>query len=450
VSTDNRGAELVVAELQCSARVVSALYLDRDFRRAARPLVSADLFPGRFEGMLAVLLCELGDDVDDARVLLEIDRRELQRYAKTEGGVVSQGWILEQLMAGQYTADPLRELARLKELKALRNLRYGLIELEREIGAAQTNLGQASTRVSALLTSASAHAGVQVRRLGEALHAAFERAANATHGVATRALQTGFPELDANTGGILLGYSWVMGASTNWGKSTSLVALYLAGVAQGFRPLIVSGEDAEELYARRVLGRIAAVNPARLRDGKLEREAWPRLTEAVARFASAASLPFFLDCRGKPSEQVLRETRGAVAAEGIDLLLVDYLQVWRPEQRNDRRHEVADIASGFTDIIKSAAHGCAGVLFSQLTVEQGEEPNKESIRESKDVGHRAEAIVLGWTDKQKQRWFLLDKNKDGPCPVRVPVWWDPVSAAIVAYEPGHEPAHQEGFGFAAP
>jgi hypothetical protein len=298
-----------------------------------------------------------------------------------------------------------------------------------------------------MLTRASASAGVHVRKLGEAIVATFNQAVAATQGNPARAVQTGFPELDGNTGGILIGNSWVMGASTNWGKSTSLVALYLAARAQGFRPLIVSGEDAEELYARRVLGRLAQVNPARLRDGKVETGGWPRLTEAVAQIGSDP-LPFFLDCRGKSSEQVLRETRGAVAAEAIDLLLVDYLQVWRPTERNDRRHEVADIASGFTDIIKAAAHGCAGVLFSQLTVEKGEEPSKESIRESKDVGHRAECIVLGWTDRNSQRWFLLDKNKDGPAPVRIPVWWDPVSAAIVAYEPGHEPAHQEGFGFA--
>lgn len=445
MSQGNQGAELMAAELETASRILSSLFFDRAFRLAAKPILTADMFPGKLDGLLAVMLCELGEDVDEARVLLEIDRRGIQ--LPTEGGVPAQSLVLEKLMAGAYVANPLLELDRLRELKSLRHLRYGLLELERQIGANEATLGAAQTQIAALLTRASANAGVRVRRLGEALQAAFQTTINATSGNPRRHVLTGFPELDGNTGGILIENSWVMGASTNWGKSTSLVALYLAGRAQGFRPLIVSGEDAEELYARRVLGRLARVNPARLRDGKVEREGWPRLTQAVAE-VGLDPLPFFLDCRGKSSEQVLRETRGAVAAEGIDLLLVDYLQVWRPSERNDRRHEVADIASGFTDIIKSAAHGCCGVLFSQLTVEKGEEPNKESIRESKDVGHRAEVIVLGWTDKQGQRWFLLDKNKDGPCPVRVPVWWDPVSASIIAHEPGQEPAHQEGFGFA--
>jgi replicative DNA helicase len=322
------------------------------------------------------------------------------------------------------------------------------MELERRIGAYEASLGDASTTVSTLLTRASANAGVRIRHLGEAIQQTMEKTVEAARGgsAALRTVVTGFPELDDNTGGIALESTWVIGASTNWGKSTSLVALYLAARAQGFRPLIVSGEDAEDLYARRVLGRLSRVNPARLRDGNVPREGWPRLTQAVAEIGLDPT-PFFLDCRGKPSEQVLRETRGAVAAEGINLLLVDYLQVWRPNERNDRRHEVADIASGFTDIVKSSAHGCAGVLFSQLTVEKGEEPSKESIRESKDVGHRAEVIVLGWTDRQGQRWFLLDKNKDGPAPVRIPIWWDPVSASIVAHEPGHEPAKQEDLAF---
>jgi replicative DNA helicase len=442
-----QGTELVLAEIEAAQNVVSSLFFDRDFRRAAKPLVQPDMFPNRFDGLLAAMLCDLGDEVDEARVLIEVERRGIAKHADTENGIVSQSGILERLMTGRYCADPLRELDRLREARALRNLRYGLMELERRIGAYEASLGDASTAVSVLLTRASASAGVRVRRLGEAITETMEATTAAARGeVAKRSVQTGFPELDENTGGIAVESTWVMGASTNWGKSTSLVALYLAGRAQGFRPLIVSGEDAESLYARRVLGRIARINPARLRDGKLPRESWPYLTEAVAGL-SGDPTPFFLDARGKPSEQVLRETRGAVAAEGIDLLLVDYLQVWRPSERNDRRHEVADIASGFTDIIKSAAHGCAGVLFSQLTVEKGEEPSKESIRESKDVGHRAEVIVLGWTDKQNQRWFVLDKNKDGPAPVRIPVWWDPVSASIVATEPDrNEPQAAFGYG----
>lgn len=205
MSGGNQGAELMAAEMQAAQNVVSALFFDRDFRRAAKPLVSADMFPGRFEGLLAVMLCELGEDVDEARVLLEIDRRKVP--VPTEGGVSSQGWILERLMSGSYVPDPLRELDRLREIKALRNLRYGLLELERRIGAYEASLGDASTTVATLLTRASANAGVKIRRLGEAIQQTMDKTVAAARGEGNvrRAVVTGFPELDNNTGGIAIG-----------------------------------------------------------------------------------------------------------------------------------------------------------------------------------------------------------------------------------------------------
>jgi len=443
--SQDQNVALLTAEFDAAATVVSALYWDRDFRRAAKAeVMTPGLFLNRAHGILATLLVELGDDVDESRVLVELDRRKLTKFFGESLGGVDRDGILRALYGGPHTPDPAATLVRMRELTALRSMRYKLDELTRRIGANECGLGEASTELRDALTAAAQGVGAKTTRLGEAVQRAVELAHEASQGRGTRAVITGFPQLDDATGGIRLGSCWVMGASTNWGKSTTLVLLYLAARAQGFRPLIVSGEDPEELYARRVIGRIGQLNPALVRDGKLGSKGWARLLEIAAELRGDET-PFVLNCQGDTAEVAARKTRGAIAADGIDFVLVDYLQVWRAGQRGqrpDRRVEVSDAAGDFTDAIKTAK--AAGVLFSQLTIEQGEEPSKDNIRESRDVGHRAEAVVLGWTDKQKQRWLLLDKNKDGPCPVRFPVYWDPHSATLVTEEP--DPQQQDLYG----
>ncbi len=249
----------------------------------------------------------------------------------------------------------------------------------------------------------------------------------------SRSCTTGVAGLDRATGGFCPGQVWVIGADTNWGKSSFAVMVTDVNLQNGKRVLIVSSEDDESIYGDRLMVRRARVNALRFRDRKLHDDEYQRVTNVVA---SAAPDPVFLDARGKKAEKVASEVRWAIATHDVDLVIYDYLQEFRAERRHeDRRNEVSEVAAMLREVVKTS--GKAGIIFSQITVQVGKKyPDKHSIRESRDVSNAADVIALGFTPNETlpgkdgqgtvdagTKCMLIDKVKQG-IKGTVPLEWD--------------------------
>lgn len=233
---------------------------------------------------------------------------------------------------------------------------------------------------------------------------------------------TGNELLDYKTGGMRPGHVWLLGADTSWGKSSFAVMLADVNMAQGKRVLIVSTEDASSLYGDRLMVRRARVDAQRFRDKELEPEEIQRVVDVTAK---ALPVPVFLDCIGEKAERVSKMLEKAIGEHKIDMVILDYLQELRSErQKQDRRNEVADVASMVRTTIKRANK--TGIILSQITVSDGKKyPDKHSIRESRDVSNGAEVILLGFTPNEAittkagdvidagSKCILIDKAKDG-------------------------------------
>lgn len=230
---------------------------------------------------------------------------------------------------------------------------------------------------------------------------------------------SGQPILDGLTGGFRPGFVTVLGATTNWGKSSFGIMTANASMDQGRRVLMVSGEDSEHLYGSRIMATRADVNALGLRDKVLTQMDMVQM--AAARDASE-DFPFFLNGIGKPAEYLAEVVREIVAEERIELVIVDYLQAFNCSKKcQDRRTEVTHIARCFTDAIKST--GAAGLIFSQLKrMADDHTPTMFDLKESGDVENMAEHVLIGYWRKlgsggpivSYQRFLTLEKNKDGP------------------------------------
>jgi replicative DNA helicase len=257
---------------------------------------------------------------------------------------------------------------------------------------------------------------------------------------------TGVHELDDRTGGIQPGWCWVLGADTNWGKTTWAVGVADTNLRAGRGVLIVGVEDSEQLYADRLLlrrccktdetGRVLEfVNADNLRKRQLDQDE-RRMVRDVAERAEAK--PLFLDARGRTAEWSARQVGRLLDAHKIDLVIYDYLQEFRSERRGlDRRNEVSEVAKMLRDPVKERSRAC--IILSQVTIQnedrsndpdgkkpKGNQLNKNSIRESRDVTNAAEVVALGFTSAidivvpggktivhAGERAVLLDKVKQG-------------------------------------
>jgi replicative DNA helicase len=261
-------------------------------------------------------------------------------------------------------------------------------------------------------------------------------------------IPTGHYEIDRKTGGFAQGTSWLIGADTGKGKSTLSVAFVDQFQRQGSDAIIVSLEDAEELYADRLLLRRARrshhekLNADHLRLGELTADEH-RLMADVA--SKAGHRPIFLDAVGRSGEWVARVLGEMLdAMPNVGLVVLDYIGEADSEAKNeDRRNEMRKMGRLARMAVKSRRR-CL-IILSQITLDEKNPdkfPRRSQIRDCKDLVNAAEVVgMLGIaqvdvTDDRGdvkvhagKRALLLDKVKRGHTGF-VELHWDDEAACF--------------------
>jgi KaiC/GvpD/RAD55 family RecA-like ATPase len=231
-------------------------------------------------------------------------------------------------------------------------------------------------------------------------------------------VSTTHAELDRVIGGFRRGFNTVLGATTNWGKTSFTIAVVDEALRAGKRGLIVSCEDVEVVYGRRLASRRSGLNAMKMRDATLSVIEKDRLFEWVN---AAEEIPWFLPAIGKSAEWIAAAITALCAEWDYDIVVVDYLQKVHTKAQ-DRRNEVSRVSDLIGSAIKQG--NAAGLLLSQIKrLESGKQPGKHDLKESGDIENAAEHILIGcmgkstdsYSGKQvEQRYLKVDKNKDGP------------------------------------
>lgn len=398
---------------------------DARFRAGWRP--DPDLFAMPAHRAMADAMARLGAEADADGLVIELKRNDQLRLF--DGGADG---VTDLLYGTPSVNDPWPQVDLLRQLKALKALRRGLLEA---VQHAETTCDLSSARalVSEAVAASHAAAPATAVAINQAFSDAFRKASNPE--LRERGIHVGKGQLDNATGGIRKGNVWVIGAESNWGKTALLVNIADRAVCAGIKPLIVYGEDPEDLYAQRWMARRSRVKLWKMRDHSLEDEDMQRLTNVIA---DVPDWPCFLNGIDRPCEALASAIRSLVASDGIGLVLVDYIQAFRTDAKVDnQRLRIANIARTFTSAIKVS--GAAGVLFSQVT----KDDKGVHLRDSEDVFMGAEVVLYGENEVEKQvgasgdessvieRKFLrLAKVKDGPRHFRVELDWEPQYAAF--------------------
>lgn len=276
--------------------------------------------------------------------------------------------------------------------------------------------------------------GPRVVTVRDLLRGAYQRATKPRQ---KRSLTTGSHALDKLTGGMRPGITWVLMGNTSFGKTSKIISMADENLKRGARALIISTEDAPEMYGNRLLARRGKLNAIRVRDGTLTPEETKR---ALAEVNSGEPIPVYLDAIGKPAEWILKQVPLIVKAHGIDIAFLDYIQEVDTLARHESRQlELQWIGRQMRACFKRLK--IPGVIVSQITPKQGERPTKEDVRQCKDIVHGAEVVAIGYeptrdletksagTIEAGTKCLLIDKNKDGPKGV-VPLKWDEDTASF--------------------
>jgi replicative DNA helicase len=406
--------------------LLAAWYFDAKFRAGWQP--DPDLFSLSAHKALAESMARVGVDADETTLIIDLNRNgALKHFNDGADGVT------DLLHGTPAVTDPWVTVQKLRELKALRALRHSLLDAIRT-AESTCDLSGTRKRVSEALQAAMVGTGTKATTIREAFRSALTKATKPDK--LDRSVSTGAEGVDKATGGIRRRNVWTIAAESNWGKTAWLISLAQMGRSAGLRPLVVRGEDPEELYAQRWMALLSEVEAWKFRNKELKFEDIQKATQVVQK---APEWPCFIDGVGKRVEELAADITSLVASDEIGLVLVDYLQCFRSsEKHQDRRNEVMHMWRVFAEAIKRS--NAAGVIFSQVTKDNSGKPH---VRDCEDVRNFSDVLLIGMSEmkpeedhygnvigEREQKYFYVDKVKDGPSRFRVDLEWAPQFAAF--------------------
>lgn len=209
-------------------------------------------------------------------------------------------------------------------------------------------------------------------------------------------IETGFVDLDNMTSGLQPGELIIIAGRPSLGKTA--LALNIAAHAAIERNKVVgvfSLEMSKESAVIRLLCSEARIDSHKLRTGFSSREDWAKMTRALGRLAEA---PLFVDDTPALSiMQIRAKARRLKAEKGLDLLIVDYLQLVTGHGRfENRTQEVSFMSRGLKSIAKEL-HAPV-VALSQLSrapeERPGHRPQLSDLRESGSIEQDADVVMF--------------------------------------------------------
>jgi replicative DNA helicase len=312
-----------------------------------------------YQGMLA--LFDRGEPVDVLTLTEELRRSE---QLQAVGGPAALALLVEQGSISAYLssyASIVRDMAVLRELiQTSSQIIAQAFEAKEDV---QTLVDDAERKIFSLaerrLEGSALPIGKILRNTFEYIERLYERKEHVT-GVAT-----GFEKLDLETSGFQPSDFIIIAGRPSMGKTA--FALNIAqhvGIALRGRVLVLSLEMSSQQIVQRMLCSEAKVDSQAVRTGYLTSSDWHRLTAAAGRLSEASI--FIDDSPGLTVLEARAKARRMKAEHGLDLLVIDYLQLMRGRAAMEsRQQEISEISRSLKALAKEL--NVPVVALSQLS-----------------------------------------------------------------------------------
>ncbi len=236
-------------------------------------------------------------------------------------------------------------------------------------------------------------------------------------------IPTGFADLDRLLGGLQRSDLILIAARPSVGKTSLCLSIARNAARYGQHVAIFSLEMSAEQVVQRLVSAETQIDAQQLRLGRLAGDEMALFAQAIG---VLADLPVFID--DTPSISVLQlraKARRLHAEHGLDLILVDYLQLMSGDVRSENRvQEVSYISRSLKAVAREL--GLPVVAASQLSraVEQRSDkrPVLADLRESGSLEQDADVVMFIYrdelyhpeTEKQHIADIIVAKHRNGP------------------------------------
>jgi replicative DNA helicase len=172
----------------------------------------------------------------------------------------------------------------------------------------------------------------------------------------------------------------------------------------------------EELVDRLLVAQ-ADIDAWKLKTGKLNEEDFTKLSEAMGELAEA---PLYID--DTPALSILEmrtKARRLQVDVGVELLVVDYLQLARSRNLENRVQEVSEISQGLKNLARELKVPVLALSQLSRAVEQRgtKQPQLADLRESGSIEQDADVVMFLWRDDEEKLENInlnISKHRNGP------------------------------------
>jgi len=413
------------SDLEAEQAVLSSIMIDNDVFHAVFDHVKPDDFYHPANQILYTAMIRLRDTSQPIDLVVLADHLTAEEQLEAVGGIARLAEIAD-FEATSANAEFYAKIVRDKAVK--RNL----IHVASEIVSAGFDPSEPADRLidmaeSRIFELSQAEARSTLAPLDAAMGPAFDHIETLmTRGGDITGVSTGLKEFDALTGGLQPGDLIIIAARPSMGKTAlALNIARNAAVDHEKRVAVFSLEMTTRSLVLRLLSSEAEVDFSTFHKGLISVDAHSRLADAAGRLSRAGV--YIDDSSAATVLEMRAKCRRLYAQSGLDLVIVDYLQLAHGDGRTDsREQEISQISRGLKGLAKEL--NIPVIALSQLNrgpESRGAEDKRPMLSDLRESGAiEQDADVIGFiyrdivynkaTEYPDMAELIIAKQRNGP------------------------------------
>ncbi|HRC80272.1 MAG TPA: replicative DNA helicase [Sedimentibacter sp.] len=237
-------------------------------------------------------------------------------------------------------------------------------------------------------------------------------------------LSTGYTDLDKMTSGLQKSDLILIAARPSMGKTALALNIAMNVVKNGASVALFSLEMSKEQYVQRIISQESMVDSTKLRTGSLDDDDWTRIINTMSMISNCKI--YIDDTPSVTLYEMMSKCRRLKIEKGLDLIVVDYLQLMTDGRGTEnRQQEISNISRGLKSLAREL--NCPVVALSQLTRapehRTDHRPVMADLRESGSIEQDADVVMMLYRDEYYNKEesekkgitdVIITKQRNGP------------------------------------
>lgn len=223
-----------------------------------------------------------------------------------------------------------------------------------------------------------------------------------------QSMPSGISSMDSATTGFHAGEFTIVGARPAVGKSALGAQIALSTARNGYKVGIVSREMSPVQYGTRIIAHGSDVDAKKLRKGQLDPDDWVQIAHAVSLFNNA-NISFMFTA--KFVEDLRMEVQKKIDTDGLDMLVVDYVQLLQTRQKFDKDYQrIGYISKMLKDMTVDFGISIIGLAQVNRSSENTM-PTLAELRGSGDLEQDADNVIFMHRPKDVNDTCIFPQDK---------------------------------------